>query len=287
MSKFIDKTLLELARHLRDALFSEEYASIKGFLQDLDGRVKIIGLFLLLINTIFMKDIFEILISLILFIILAKMSHISLRYIFKRVILFMPIFTAIIALPYIFNIFQPSDGTPLLILFKFDHEVKIPLIRPFNIISITQEGLWWAIIWVLRVTTSISFMTLLIMTTKWSDLLRSFNELKVPSIFVLLLGMTFRYIFLLLDTLLKMLLSRKSRIVGKEKSIRSWKSNSNMVGALFIKSYELGNNVYSAMVSRGFMGEFKSLRIKNKIGLKSYIFLALVILYIIILFILF
>ncbi|MEJ2248690.1 MAG: cobalt ECF transporter T component CbiQ [Candidatus Lokiarchaeota archaeon] len=275
MSKFIDKTLPEIFRYIKDSMYSEEYAGVNGFLQSMNTKFKLISLIIFLLGTIFTKNIFIILLAILIFLSLTVFSKISLIYILKRILLFVPLFTAIIAVPYIFNIFQPNDGHPLIILYNFHRTIHFLIFRPFTLISITSEGVYWASVWTLRVTASVSFMILLIMTTKWSDLMNSLGELKIPKVFILILGMSYRYIFLLIDTLTKMLFSRKSRAVGKESSVSSWKLNSGIVGALFIKSYDLGNNVYLAMVSRGFDGNFKKMSTKSKIKLKSIALLLL------------
>ncbi len=52
-------------------------------------------------------------------------------------------------------------------------------------------------------------------TTPWADILKSLRALRVPQVFVLVLSMTYRYIFLFLHTANGILLARKSRIVGR------------------------------------------------------------------------
>jgi cobalt/nickel transport system permease protein len=90
-------------------------------------------------------------------------------------------------------------------------------------------------------------------------LLNALRALRVPQVFVLILGMTYRYIFLLLHTTNDMFLARKSRLVGRVpgRDERLWIANS--MGTLLGKSYHLSDQVYLAMVSRGFRGEAKAL----------------------------
>ena len=83
-----------------------------------------------------------------------------------------------------------------------------------------SDGLRAAAIFVLRVGASVSLAILLILTTRWADILKSLRVLRVPTVFVIVLSMTYRYIFLLLHTANGMFLARKSRMVahtsGKE-----------------------------------------------------------------------
>jgi cobalt/nickel transport system permease protein len=112
---------------------------------------------------------------------------------------------------------------------------------------------------ILRVGASVSFAAILILTTRWGVLLSALRGLRVPQVFVVILGMTYRYIFLLLHTTNDMFLARKSRLVGRApgSSERAWLAGS--MGTLLGKSYLLSDEVYLAMVSRGFHGEAKTL----------------------------
>ncbi len=278
MSKFVDKTLAEIVDYIRDAVFSEEYAKRKGLLQAIDTKVKFIAFMVLITANIFARNVYLIIVFFSVSLMLAALSRIPLRSYLPRVLLFIPVFTGIIALPYIFNVFQPVEGTPLLVLYDFQRVIHLPLLRPFSRIEITREGVFWASTFLARVTTAVSFAILLMLTTRWSDLVSTLTALRFPKMFVLIMGMSYRYIFLLLDLVSKMLLSRKSRVIGKEKAVKSWKLNAGILGALFIKSYDMSENIYLAMLSRGFGGEYKNIRSDSRPpGLRDYIFLSSII----------
>ncbi|MHA1584485.1 MAG: cobalt ECF transporter T component CbiQ [Promethearchaeota archaeon] len=270
MANFFNKNLLDIFQTVKDAMYSEDFAQIDGFLQRLNTKIKFFTLMLFLLAAIFTQNLNILLILIITNLALVLLSRLSVIYFYKRIILLITIFTGILALPYIFNIFQPNDGTPFLVLIRFNREINLPFFRPFSLISITEEGIIWTFTWIFRTTTAVSFSILLIMTTSWTDLLNSMEEMKFPKILILILGMTYRYIFLLLDTLTKMMYSRKCRTLGKEKLINSWKLNSHIIGALFIKSYDLSNNIYQAMISRGFQGEFIRMNINKTKNYRSW-----------------
>jgi cobalt/nickel transport system permease protein len=81
----------------------------------------------------------------------------------------------------------------------------------------------------------------------------------VPTIFVLILGMTYRYIFLLLHTVNGMFEARKSRIVARTsgKEQRWWIVSSMSV--LMSRSFRMSDEVYQAMLARGFTGQIRTL----------------------------
>jgi cobalt/nickel transport system permease protein len=115
-----------------------------------------------------------------------------------------------------------------------------------------------AAIFVARVGVSVSLAVLLILSTPWSDVLKSLQAFRVPQVFILLLSMTYRYIFLFLHTANGMFEARKSRTVGRTtgNEQRGWISGS--MGSLMNRSFKMSSDVYAAMAARGFAGEVRT-----------------------------
>jgi energy-coupling factor transporter transmembrane protein EcfT len=67
--------------------------------------------------------------------------------------------------------------------------------------------------------------------------------------------MTYRYIFVLLQTAADMFEARRSRLVGKLNGEEQRRVASASVGVLLNKSLQLSSEVYLAMLSRGYRGE--------------------------------
>lgn len=109
-------------------------------------------------------------------------------------------------------------------------------------------------------------------TTKWSDAIKSLKVFAIPDIFILVFDITIRYIYILGDFSLNMLYSLKLKSVGKNNNKRQ--SLSKIIGILFLKSKNMGDEMYSAMECRGFNGEFKS-RHKVELHLNDYIYCAI------------
>ena len=65
-----------------------------------------------------------------------------------------------------------------------------------------------------RPATSISLVVLLTLTTPWTKLLAALRSLFVPRMFILVLGMAYRYLFHLLGSVTDMYTARKARMVG-------------------------------------------------------------------------
>ena len=78
---------------------------------------------------------------------------------------------------------------------------------------------------VARVETAATLSVLLILCTPWSHVLKALRVLRVPVVFVVILGMTYRYILLLLQSAHDMFESRRSRMVGnwRERNAVAWR----------------------------------------------------------------
>ena len=232
----LESTLGEVSHALARSLFAEDIARQPGLLQSLDPRVKIVSTLALLIAVSLSRSVWVILALYLVAVVLAAASSISVGFFIKRVWLFMPFFTLIIAIPAFFAVPGPA---------------LVPL--PLGLI-ITRTGALTALFLLLRVSTSVSLGMLLVLTTPWNTLLKGLQVLKVPDSFILILGMTFRYIFLLLNTLDDMLLSRKSRVVGRMDGPTQRRVIGATAGTLLGKSLALSGDVYLAMQSRGYRG---------------------------------
>jgi cobalt/nickel transport system permease protein len=242
---FFEKTLNDITGALEQTLFAEEIARREGLLQSLDPRAKLIGALALLIAISASHNLIVILGLYALTLPIASASRVPMGFYLKRVWVFMPFFTGVVALPALFSPFTP--GTPVITL--------IDLASPRIFLAITQPGVITAAFLLLRVGASVSIAVLLILTTRWTTLLKALRVLRMPQAFVLILGMTYRYIYVLLHAANNMFLARQSRVVGRVASAdnRQWLAAS--IGALFAKSYALSDDVYLAMQSRGFRGE--------------------------------
>ncbi|HEX9113711.1 MAG TPA: energy-coupling factor transporter transmembrane component T, partial [Nitrospirota bacterium] len=126
------------------------------------------------------------------------------------------------------------------------------------------QGLWGGIVFLSRVAASVSLAVLFTLTHRWADIFTGLRALHVPRVFVMTLSMTERYLFVFLRLIQDMYRARKSRTIRTFSAAaeRSW--TASRIGVTFRKSVEMSNDVYKAMLSRGFHGEFRSVdRLKS------------------------
>jgi len=230
---FIENNIGGIAAWIERDFLEEKTARADGFLQRINPHVKLISLLSFLVFSLLTRDLGIIGIIYGLSCFLALVSGINLFYFLRRVWVFIPFFTVIIAVPALFV----TPGTALINL---------------GIFTITNQGVWTAAFLVLRVATAVSISTLLVLTTEWHKLLYSLGVLGVSDFIIFILILCYRYIFVLVRLFDKFLFARRSRLIIDV----SWRDNLRFMaqtsGILFIRSLKLADEVYLAMKSRGF-----------------------------------
>jgi cobalt/nickel transport system permease protein len=234
---FLEKTIHNVTGGLERALVAEDLACRPGLLQGLDPRAKVVTFLLLMISVALVRSLPLLAGFAILPLVLSWLSRVSPAYFLKRVGLFIPLFTGIVALPALFT----TPGTPLLNL--------------WDGVAITAQGLRAAITLVMRSWDTLSLAVLLVLTTRWSHLLRALRVLLVPRAFVQVLQMTHRYIYLFLRNINSMFLARRSRTLGPQPSGQSRRFLASSMATLLARSHSMSEEIYLAMLSRGFRGD--------------------------------
>jgi cobalt/nickel transport system permease protein len=240
---WLERTIAEVAGSIERAVFTEEHARKPGWLQRIDPRAKL-GMFVALVLAAGLSNALPVLIGLYVIILFAaRASRVPFDFFVRRVWLGIPFFAGVVILPSIF--FAPGPRLFDLALGPLHLAPSIP-------------GLTGAVVFVARVGVSVSLAVLLVLTTPWADVLKSLQALRVPQVFILLLSMTYRYIFLFFRTMNGMFEARKSRVVGRTtgNEQRGWITGSMM--SLLNRSFKMSNDVYAAMMARGFTGAIRS-----------------------------
>lgn len=246
---YVEKTLNGGARLLRQVMFGDDVAGQGGLLQRLDPRVKFVSLVVLLVAAGLVRNIPILLALYAITLGLAAASRLPIGFFVKRVWLFVPIFTGIVVLPATLSVV--TGGQVVLPLWHWHGHAE----------GFTSQGLTSAGLVISRVAVSISLVVLLTLTTPWVRLLAALRSVGVPKIFILIIGMAYRYIFLLLNTVTDMYEARKSRTIGAAAHDRGARAFLGATGgALLGKAHQLSEEVHQAMTARGYRGDAKSLQ---------------------------
>jgi cobalt/nickel transport system permease protein len=249
---FIGKTIEQMKQALADGLLTEVYASRDGLLQRLNPRIKLIAALLLLLLISLSRSI-PLMLGLwactVLFMYLSRLPVLSLQ---KQIWGFVPLVTALIYIPAMFNIVMA--GTPLLIIHQSTQPSTWLGIHIPAAIYITRQGFKGAVFLVSRVGLSLSTCALLTMTTPVARLLKSLQIIGVPSTFVMIIEMSYRYLVQLLTISIEMFEARSLRTVGVMSKATRRAQLGTSIAALFAKSMTTADEVYLAMIARGYTG---------------------------------
>ncbi len=90
-------------------------------------------------------------------------------------------------------------------------------------------------------------------TTESDQILRGLGRLRFPALLVQIMGFMIRYLDVVTRDLGQMSTAIRSRGCDP-RSPRQWPTLARSLGALFIRSYERGERVHLAMLSRGYTG---------------------------------
>jgi cobalt/nickel transport system permease protein len=235
---FAERLVRGFAQAIEYALDAEATGLRPGMLQGLDPRIKLIACLALIISGVLTRSLPVLAALFLLALVLAFSSGITAARMYKQVWIGVLLFTGIIALPAIFVV----PGVPVW---------QVPWLHW----TVTEQGLRSAAFLVARAEISASFAVLLILSTPWTHLLKAMRSLGVPVVVVAILGMTYRYIFVLLQNAMQMFEARRSRIVAPMPGPQQRRMVTAAAGVLLGKAFQLSSDVHLAMISRGYRGE--------------------------------
>lgn len=265
---FIGKTIDGIFGFLEEAFVSESFSRRNGLLQSLDPRVKLISILAIIFATSLIGDLRVLIFVYSLTLLFSYLSKIDVWFFIKRVWLFIPIFAGIIAIPMIFNIFFPGD-----LLIQIAYLGPGAHLGPFSLpesIFVTWQGVNAAVIFTMRVATSVSAVVLLFLTTPQQILFKSLRTVGVPKLYVLTMEMAYRYIFLLMDMVREMYVAKKARTIKARGMFEEQKWVGGRIGYTLIRSLDMSEKVHMAMMSRGYSGDVKIMQ-EFKMSKRDYI----------------
>jgi len=238
----------------------ERYAWNESPIHALDARVKVVSLLGLLVavvlsraplysewvgeRTLFFLHATQYAIVLLVLVCLLILARVPLRFVLTRTLMVMP-FVGGIAL------FIPffGDGKELYTLGPLTLTLSPTGLDVLT--RVTSKGVL-AVLCVVVLTS----------TTPFHDILRALEHLRVPRIYLMVMTFMYRYLFLLVEEITTMKRAWESRTVRERRWLGSmWhiRTAGMIIASLFLRSYERGERVYAAMLSRGYKGELPTL----------------------------
>jgi cobalt/nickel transport system permease protein len=227
----------------------DRYEARPSFIHRLDPRVKVVVTVLFILSNVILPDgaWLAFLFSWAFILWVNILADLRLDYAFKRSFIALPF--ALAAVTTIFTI--PGE-----VIFSFQ-------LGPWPL-TVTAPGLTRFISILIRSWLSVQMAILLTATTQFPDLMHALRHLRVPSLLVAIISFMYRYLFVLVDEAMRLLRAREARsarLANRGGGSIWWRAKvaGNMVGQLFLRSYERSDRVYNAMLARGYRGHFYTL----------------------------
>jgi cobalt/nickel transport system permease protein len=271
---YLEKTLADIQRIMAEDMYQAGIAARPGLLQTVEPRVKVVGLFLLLLAVALTRSLPVLAVVHLMVFLAACLSGIGGRDYLLRTWLPASIFAGLVVLPATLSWITP--GQPLFIIFKGANWHAGTVALPADLF-ITVQGVKAAAMVTLRAATSLGVVALLVKTTRWPVLTKALQSLGMPGLFVMVLDLTYRYLFLFLLLVADFLLGRRSRLVGLETAGAKLAWIGGTLAGFLRLAGEYSREIAAAMQARGYDGENR-LALEGRVGFRDAGFLLIVLL---------
>jgi cobalt/nickel transport system permease protein len=161
----------------------------------------------------------------------AAMAHVPARVVVRRMVVEVPFVFFALLLPFV------------------SHGEKVDVLG----IAVSESGLLGAWNVLAKATLGVVASILLAATTEPRTLLLGIERLHMPKLMVQIMSFMLRYTDVIGGEMQRMRIARESRAF-QARDIRQLRVVAQSAGALFIRSYERGERVNLAMLSRGYTG---------------------------------
>ena len=254
---------------IEELFYIEKSAYRDSYIHNLDARVKILGMFAIIIAMVavpYSPLVFTVGILFLAFILgLWALAGLPWVFYLKRLIMVLPFGLFII----IFQIFFTNRYYPV-----FHVIADLPLG-----IHIYAESVEFAFILLTKFIICVSAIILLSSTTKLHDILEGAGRMGLPAEFALIFGMMIRYLFVFGHFFRKVNESLITRCFDPFDPSLTYryriKQIGYTVGTIFVRSYEQGERVYTSMLCRGYGKDSHIFVIKKPLRAAEWSFLAL------------
>ena len=268
---FIDRTIKGMVSFVSVTFLQWQLSGRKGFLQKRDSRVKVIFMLLYLILISLVHAVFLQFILFFILFFLSISSRVDVFPFYRKIILVGFFFGFLIFAPALLNIFAP--GKPVLTLFRFSGARHFWIYTVPPEIAITREGILLVGRLTLRVINSVTLVMLVVSTTTFERVVKSLSFLGLPDLFLLTLTLSYRFIFILSQTVAGTYTAMKVRWWNRGTGGQAGNLVAGRIGYLFRKSWNHYEMVWQSMEARGFTGKVNFCYF-DRPGLADYLFSA-------------
>lgn len=215
------------------------FSSGSSTIHRLDPRVKILTFITLVFFCIMCDSIFRLSLYLISIGILILISGLNLKEVLNRVI--------------------PANFFILILwlFIPFTYNSN-PYLMDLGFLKISEEGIIKTLKITLKCNTIMLATIVFLGTTNIVSLVHTLNYFRVPSKLVLLFFIFYRYLAVMHEEYIKLKRAALARGFVPKTNFHTYKTYGYLVGSLILKSFERSEEIYRAMLARGFRGVFPS-----------------------------
>lgn len=217
----------------------DRFSHIESSVQRWDPRIKILSLGFFIFVVALLKTIPVAVISLIIAIMLIKITNIPFHFIansIKVIIVFLAPFFLMLPFSY------PGEAA--------FHIIGIPF---------AWEGFRLSVLIFTKASAIVLTTNAIFGSSRFDVSMIALQNLKCPKVLVQMILFTYRYIFVFIDEIKRMERAMRSKGFVMGANMNTLRTMGNFVGALLIRSFERTSRVYSAMLSKGYEGELHSM----------------------------
>jgi len=228
----------------------DRYHDTESFIHNLDPRVKVVVTVAFILSNALLPDgawlAFGFSWLFLLFI--NAISNLGITFTLKRSFVALPF--ALVAITVLFSIPGKTLTTFHFIMWN---------------LTITDMGLLRFVSILVRSWLSVQMAIMLVATARFPDIVHALEHLRVPSILTTIIAFLYRYLFVLVDEVFRLLRAREARSAAaagaRSGGSVSWRARvaGNMAGQLFLRSYERSDRVYNSMLARGYDGHLMTM----------------------------
>lgn len=135
--------------------------------------------------------------------------------------------------------------------------------------GVSAHSLLWAAGIFCRALGVVASVYFLSFTTPMTDLCLALERLHVPRLFVELMELTYRFLFVLSGEAARIRVAQASRL-GYVNPRRGLESVGTLAALVFLQAWKRGERVYAALESRGYEGRLATLPVTYRRGLALY-----------------
>jgi cobalt ECF transporter T component CbiQ len=143
-------------------------------------------------------------------------------------------------------------------------------------INFTDAGISFAMLIYVRATAALLLMFSFAVSTPVPHLAQALRTLRLPSVFVEMMVLIYRYTFLLMESADKMRLAAECRF-GYSSYKRSMSTTSKLAAGIFLRSLDTAERGQVALQCRNYRGEFVSLSAFEEQRISTTVFCAAVV----------